>query len=97
MTTGPSRTSPSSNADGTAVDWQWLQYADDTAGEVDLAPLLNARMNARVRRDDDLFASVTVDAARPLAWPDGTEIAPELLYAAARPRLVAIGRSTPEG
>lgn len=62
----------------------WLEYTDGTAAEIDLAPLLTGALHAAVRADDALFAQVAVDGAGTIAWPDGTDLAPEPLYAAAR-------------
>jgi hypothetical protein len=69
----------------------WLEYADGTAGEVDLTPLLAHPFLRRVRTDDDLFAKVFVDELGTLAWPDGTDLDPEGLHdlAAAHLRVTA--------
>ena len=65
----------------------WLQYADGTAGEVDLTPMLRGQLFAAVRDDDNLFAQVFVDENGTLAWPDGADLAPEVLRDLAAPRL----------
>ncbi len=65
----------------------WLEYVDGSAGEVDLDPLLVGTVLAAVRVDGALFAEVFVDEAGTLAWPDGSDLAPEVLYAAALPHL----------
>jgi hypothetical protein len=65
----------------------WLEYTDRRAGEVDLAPLLTGPLFAAVRDNDTLFAQVFVDEAGSLAWPDGADLAPEVLHEAAAPHL----------
>lgn len=65
----------------------WLEYTDCTAGEVDLTLLLRGPLFAAVRDDDTLFAQVFVDEAGTLAWPDGADLAPEVLHETAAPHL----------
>ena len=65
----------------------WLQYADGTTGEVELTPLLKGQLFAAVRTDDDVFAQVFVDENGTLEWPEGTDLAPEVLHELAAPQL----------
>ncbi|MBO3084118.1 DUF2442 domain-containing protein [Cellulomonas sp. zg-ZUI188] len=65
----------------------WLQYTDRTAGEVDLIPMLQRQLLAAVRDDNGLFAQVVVDESGTLAWPDGADLAPEVLHKLAAPHL----------
>lgn len=65
----------------------WLQYADETAGEVDLTTMLRGPLFAAVLGDDDLFARVHVDENGTLAWPNGADLAPEVLRELAAPQL----------
>ena len=57
----------------------WVVYADGTQGIVDLKPLMQGHPYDNVRENDTLFANVVIDYGT-LTWPDGTDIAPELVY-----------------
>lgn len=57
-----------------------LGFTDGSECSVDLAPYLGAPRFDSVRREPALFAGVRVDAARGrIVWPNGEDIAPEVL------------------
>lgn len=57
-----------------------LRFDDGTSKKVDLLPLLEGPIFEPVR-DPDYFRSVVVDAvAGTVVWPNGADIAPEVLY-----------------
>jgi hypothetical protein len=65
-----------------------LTFADGTAGEVDFAGR-EWRGVFEPLRDPAYFARVTVDPqAGTITWPNGADMAPEPLYAAARQSLI---------
>jgi hypothetical protein len=61
-----------------------LAFDDGTVGEIDFAAR-EWRGVFEPLRDPDYFARVTVDPeGGTIAWPNGVDMAPEPLYAAAR-------------
>jgi hypothetical protein len=61
----------------------WLEYADGTAGNVDLSFMLDGPCFERLRKDDTFFQLGQPWHAT-IRWPDGSDIAPELLYERAK-------------
>jgi hypothetical protein len=58
-----------------------LRFQDGVERTVDLDPYLFGPVFERVRSDADFFRQVRVDAdAGTIVWPDGTDLAPEVLY-----------------
>jgi Protein of unknown function (DUF2442) len=58
----------------------YLRYADDTAGEVDLAPLLQFTGVFEPLRDPQFFARVQVDPEiGTVVWPNGADLCPDVL------------------
>ncbi|WP_322972662.1 hypothetical protein [Cellulomonas fengjieae] len=49
--------------------------------------MLQRQLLAAVRDDNGLFAQVVVDESGTLAWPDGADLAPEVLHKLAAPHL----------
>jgi hypothetical protein len=67
-----------------------LGFTDGTEGTVDLAPYLRGPIFEPLVRDPALFAAVKVDAELgTIVWPNGADIAPETLLAAAKPSAIA--------
>ena len=58
----------------------WVVFADGANGEVDLEPDLWGEVGAPLR-SPALFAQVALDEAGTLAWPNGFDIAPDVLHA----------------
>jgi len=68
----------------------WLQFADGTQGEVNLAPELWGEM-FELLRDQTSFQTVQLDKElNTIRWANGTDFAPEFLY-----QLVTKGSKTP--
>ena len=62
-----------------------LTFADGTVGDVDLAYLVGRGPVFEALRDPGYFAKLHVDPdAGTIVWPNGADVAPETLYAAAR-------------
>ena len=62
-----------------------VAFADGTAGVVDLSHLLGRGPIFEPLRDADYFARVRVDPeGGTIVWPNGADVAPETLYAAAQ-------------
>lgn len=58
-----------------------LTFSDGCTGDLDLGPSLTGRIFGPLADDDDLFRSVCVDPeARTLVWPNGADMAPEVLH-----------------
>lgn len=61
-----------------------LHYADATWAEVDLLPLLRGPLYEQIVHDDVMFRQVFVDPQTgTIAWPNGADVAPEILREAA--------------
>jgi len=59
----------------------FLRFEDGSERTVDLTPYLYGPVFERVREDPDFFSSVRVDpAAGTIVWPNGADLAPEVLY-----------------
>ena len=57
----------------------WLRFDDGREGDVELGPELDGAVFAPVR-DPAAFAQVVIDPdMRTIAWPNGTDFAPEFL------------------
>jgi len=62
-----------------------LTFADGTVGEVDLAYLAGRGPVFEPLRDPEYFAQVSIDPdGGTIVWPNGADVAPETLYAAAQ-------------
>jgi hypothetical protein len=58
-----------------------LGFSDGCAGELDLGPSLGRGVFEPLATDYALFRQVTVDPeARTLVWPNGADMAPEVLH-----------------
>lgn len=58
-----------------------LRFADGVEKSIDLAPYLHGPVFAEIRRDPARFAEVRVDPdAGAIAWPNGADLAPDVLY-----------------
>ncbi len=67
-----------------------VRFADGTTADVDLSYLLDYGGVFELLRNPDYFARLQADAeAGTIIWPNGADIAPETLYAHARPRAAA--------
>lgn len=63
-----------------------LGFSDGCTGVVDLAPKLKGPVFRRIVRDDDYFRQVRIDPEiGTIVWPNGADLAPEILYAEAVP------------
>ena len=62
-----------------------LWFADGSTGTVDLQPLIGGRGGVfSPLQDENYFARVTVDPeAGTIVWPNGVDLDPDILYAAA--------------
>lgn len=71
----------------------WLQFADGSAGEIDMRPHLHAFRNMFAPlADPTYFAKVRVSrAAGTIRWPNGLDLDPDVLH-----HLVT-GQPLPEG
>jgi hypothetical protein len=63
-----------------------LVFTDGSEGTVDLTPWIAGRTGVfAALRDPGVFAQVRVDAdAGTVVWPNGADLDPDVLYAAAR-------------
>lgn len=60
-----------------------LRFADGTQKVMDLDPYLGGRVFTHIREDDVAFAAMSVDeAAGTIVWPNGADLAPDVLYEA---------------
>ncbi|MDQ3293680.1 MAG: DUF2442 domain-containing protein [Actinomycetota bacterium] len=58
-----------------------LRFADGVEKSIDLDPYLQGPVFEEVRNEPAVFESVTVDAdAGTIAWPNGADLAPDVLY-----------------
>ena len=58
-----------------------LTFSDGCAGDLDLGPSLTGCVFGPLAEDDLLFRCVRVDPeARTLVWPNGADMAPEVLH-----------------
>jgi hypothetical protein len=66
-----------------------LTFDDGCVGELDLAPTferLGGEFFTPLAEDDELFGQVRVDPeGQTIEWPNGADLAPEVLHAAAAP------------
>jgi hypothetical protein len=61
-----------------------LTFTDGTVSDVDLEPLIWGPVFKRQRQDPDFFRRVTVDPiSGTIAWPNDTDLDPDVLYARA--------------
>ncbi|MCL1801181.1 MAG: DUF2442 domain-containing protein [Promicromonosporaceae bacterium] len=58
----------------------WIVYSDGTQGIIDLKPFLTGAAFASVRSNHRLCNRIEIDEIGSIAWPDGTDIAPESVY-----------------
>ncbi len=56
-----------------------LEFADGTTKEVDLEPFLHGPIFAPVRDDLDFFRNLSIVGGT-IAWPNGADIDPDVLY-----------------
>jgi hypothetical protein len=69
-----------------------VKYQSGVEGKIDLGPLIaDGDIWDNVRNDDDLFKLVRIDAFGSLCWPDGADIAPELLWERVTEKAVVAG------
>ena len=70
-----------------------LRFADGTDGIVDLGPRVRGRGGVfAALQDPAYFARVVVDAeAGTIAWPNGVDLDPDVLYEAAHNTAKAVG------
>jgi hypothetical protein len=72
-----------------------LTFTDSSEGELDLEPYLWGPVFEPLRRDEQLFRSVSVDLeAQTIVWPNGADVAPETLYEDSHPVQIKRGRKT---
>lgn len=58
-----------------------LHFADGVDKTIDLEPYLHGTVFAEIRSDSAMFAAVKVDTeAGTIAWPNGADLAPDVLY-----------------
>ena len=59
----------------------YVTFSDGSARDIDLEPYLHGPLFDPIRLDPQLFAQVVVDPeTETLTWPNGADIAPEVLY-----------------
>jgi hypothetical protein len=56
-----------------------LEFEDGTVKEVDLDPYLKGPIFEPIRSDPSLFREVVIEAGT-IAWPNGADIDPDVLY-----------------
>lgn len=61
-----------------------LGFSDGCVGEIDLGPKLWGPVFERVAADDEFFRQVRIDLGT-IVWPNGADLAPEVLHAQAVP------------
>ena len=72
-----------------------LGFHDDTVRTVDLAPLLWGPIFADIATDDAAFSAVFVDdQLGTIAWPNGADLDPDVLYGAEQPVDAALPASS---
>ncbi len=58
-----------------------ITFTDGTVRRIDLGPYLSGPIFEPLRRDPDAFRAVFVDpVGRTLAWPNGADLDPDVLY-----------------
>ncbi len=57
-----------------------LTFDDGTRGEADVSRLLIGPIFEEIRQRDDTFAQVTLDGYGSIAWPNGADLDPWVLY-----------------
>jgi hypothetical protein len=58
-----------------------LRFDGGSERTLDLEPYLHGPVFERVRTDPEFFGAVRVDSdAGTIAWPNGTDLAPDVLY-----------------
>lgn len=62
--------------DGLAVR---IEFEDSTVKHLDLAPLMRGPIFDELIQDSDLFNQITVEHGT-IAWPNGADIDPDVLY-----------------
>lgn len=74
-----------------------LRFTDGEERTIDLGPYLHGPVFAQIRHDPQAFASVRVDhEAGTIVWPNGADLAPEVLYDGRRSaRMEAESSQTP--
>jgi len=69
-----------------------LGFSDGRTGDVDLTPKLEGPVFRRIAQDDDYFRQVRVDPELgTITWPNGADLAPEVLHAETAP--TEVGRT----
>ena len=59
----------------------YVTFSDGSARDIDLEPYLHGPLFDPIRLNPELFAQVVVDPeTETLTWPNGADIAPEVLY-----------------
>lgn len=66
----------------------WLEFDDGTQKVVDLEPYLRGPVFEQVRNDPGLFRSVKIEGGT-IAWDNGTDIDPDVLYYDLKPAWMA--------
>ncbi len=61
-----------------------MWFENDTHREIDLRPYLSGPIFAPIRDDPEFFAQVMAEGGR-LAWPNRSDIAPDVLYSVLEP------------
>jgi Protein of unknown function (DUF2442) len=63
-----------------------LEFTDGTQKDVDLEPYLHGPIFSSIREDPQAFRAVRVDAeAGTIAWSNGADIDPDVLYRGLKP------------
>lgn len=57
-----------------------LTFDDGTRGVADVSRLLVGPVFEEIRRSDEAFARVTLDGYGSIAWPNGADLDPWVLY-----------------
>lgn len=57
-----------------------LTFDDGTVGVADVSSLLVGPIFEDIRRDDEVFAQVGLDGYGSIAWPNGADLDPWVLY-----------------
>ncbi|MCA9934891.1 MAG: DUF2442 domain-containing protein [Ardenticatenaceae bacterium] len=56
-----------------------LEFADGTKKEVDLEPFLHGPIFAPIRDNHDFFRKLSIEGGT-IAWPNGADMDPDVLY-----------------
>jgi len=74
----------------------WLRFADGFERTIDLAPYLHGPIFAEIRTNPAAFTAVHVDLeAGTIVWPNGADLAPDVLYEGRRSaRMAAEARAS---